>query len=110
MKILVFSANTSRKILDPLDTVDVQTKIVSGGTSDILTRNVHVITAGRRAIREFDPDIILGNGALCYPAMALGSVYDVPTILRIPGNVWHEGRELARHARETNDVPAGLDI
>lgn len=108
MNVLVASANNPRKVLDPLRTTTLDVDAIVPETANIFKRNLSVFRQGQRIIRREDPDLILGNGAMSYPAIPLGLRYDIPVVVRVPGNIWHEGEELAATARRDGDYSRWL--
>jgi len=101
-KILGFTARREEKIKEPLDHLGTSGRCVSVAHQNKFVRRYwSLIDDGRSTIRQYQPDILLVDGAdlIGFLVILLGIRYQLPVVIRQGGDPWRVRKEKRKELR-----------
>ena len=103
VRIIGFTARREKKICEPLDRIGNQSHCISLiHYEGLFSRYARMLVAGQRAIRQYQPDILLVDGAdlIGFFTILLGFWFKIPVIVRQGGDPWQTRKEKLQEARQ----------
>ena len=101
MRLLGFTDSRHDIFASPIYATGEPAEVVSvSDTSGPIKKYASLLRRGTNAIQNHDPDVLLSNhpGRLGFAVALLGAQYNVPTVIKLGGNLWRTNYDkLAEH-------------